>query len=160
MSVFEFAGLKALQRLSLVRVHKVTDIGIFSLAEHATALERLHLSYCDGLSLEAIHLLLRKLESLQHLTATGVPSFRRKGIHRFSDAPPTVCTLFMCGIFAHLPSLWQTYDPNQQAAFRVFSGENVAALRRFLDKEDKRRQDAEARNIPFAPRSDDKLDLY
>jgi len=142
MSVFEFAGLKALRRLSLVRVHKVTDIGIFSLAEHATSLERLHLSYCDGLSLEAIHLLLRKLESLQHLTATGVPSFRRKGIHRFSDGPPI------------------TYDPNQQAAFRVFSGENVAALRRFLDKEDKRRQDAEAKNIPFTPRSDDKLDLY
>ena len=56
--------------------------------------------------------------------------------------------------------LWQTYDPNQQAAFQVFSGENVAALRRFLDKEDKRRQDAEAKNIPFTPRSDDKLDLY
>jgi len=142
MSVFEFAGLKGLRRLSLVRVQKVTDIGIFSLAEHATGLERLHLSYCDGLSLEAIHLLLRKLEFLQHLTATGIPSVRRIGIHRFSDAPPP------------------THDPAQQAAFRVFSEENVARLRTFLDKEDKRQRDAEAKNIPFVARSDDKLDLY
>lgn len=93
MSAFEFAGLKGLRRLSLVRVHKVTDIGIFSLAEHATALERLHLSYCGSLSLEAIHVLLKKLEFLQHLSATGVPSFRRRGVHRFSDAPPVVCPL-------------------------------------------------------------------
>jgi len=159
MSVFEFAGLKGLRRLSLVRVHKVTDIGIFSLAEHATALERLHLSYCDGLSLQAIHLLLRKLE-LQHLTATGVPSVRRIGIHRFSDAPPPVCPSAACCTFAHVRSIWQTHDPAQQAAFRVFSGENVTRLRTFLDKEDKRRHDAEAKNIPFVARSDDKLDLY
>jgi len=157
MSIFGFAGLKGLRRLSLVRVHKITDIGIFSLAEHATTLERLHLSYCDGLSLDAIHVLLRKLEFLQHLTATGIPSFRRQGIHRFSDVPPVVCPLSTCNIFAHI---WQTYDPDQQAAFRVFSRENITELRRFLDKEDKRRHDAEAKNIPFVPRSDDKLDLY
>lgn len=101
MSVFEFAGLKGLRRLSLVRVHKLTDIAIFSLAEHATALERLHLSYCDRLSLDAIHLLLRKLEYLQHLTATGVPSLRRKGIHRFSDTPPTV-RWFLLDVVLHL----------------------------------------------------------
>ncbi|KAF9464391.1 hypothetical protein BDZ94DRAFT_1162081 [Collybia nuda] len=142
MSVFELAGLKDLRRLSLVRVHKLTDIAIFSLAEHATALERLHLSYCDRLSLDAIHLLLRKLEHLQHLTATGVPSFKKKGIHRFSDIPPMV------------------YDQNQQAAFRVFSREGVIRLKNFLNKEDKRRRDSEAQNIPFMPRSDDKLDLY
>ncbi|RDB22755.1 SCF E3 ubiquitin ligase complex F-box protein grrA [Hypsizygus marmoreus] len=142
MSIFEFAALKGLRRLSLVRVHKLTDIAIFSLAEHATSLERLHLSYCDRLSLDAVHLLLRKLKQLQHLTATGVPSFRRKGIHRFSDDPP------------------ETYNNDQQAAFRVFSGDNVDRLRKFLDKEDQRRRDAEAKNIPFVARSDDKLDLY
>lgn len=54
----------------------------------------------------------------------------------------------------------QNYDPDQQAAFRVFNGENVGRLRRFLDKEDLRRRDAEAKNIPFVTRSDDKLDLY
>jgi F-box and leucine-rich repeat protein GRR1 len=90
MSVFELAGLPSLRRLSLVRIHKLTDIAIFTLAEHAVGLERLHLSYCDRLSLEAIHLLLRKVGRLQHLTATGIPSFRRKGIHRFTEPPPAV----------------------------------------------------------------------
>ncbi len=33
-------------------------------------------------------------------------------------------------------------------------------LRQFLDKEDIRRKEAEAKNVPFIPRSDDKLDLY
>ncbi|PPQ77670.1 hypothetical protein CVT25_011105 [Psilocybe cyanescens] len=142
MSVFELAGLPSLRRLSLVRVHKLTDIGIFALAEQATGLERLHLSYCDHLSLDAVHLLLRKLDRLQHLTATGIPSLRRRGVHRFSEPTPTNC------------------DPDQQAAFCIFNGENVARLRRFLDKEDKRRREAEARNVPFVTRSDDKLDLY
>ncbi|KAF8165544.1 hypothetical protein B0H34DRAFT_689516 [Crassisporium funariophilum] len=142
MSVFELAGLPSLRRLSLVRVHKLTDIAIFALAEHATSLERLHLSYCDHLSLDAVHLLLRKLDRLQHLTATGIPSFRRRGVHRFSEPAPA------------------NYEPDQQIAFCVFTGENVARLRRFLDKEAKRRRDAEAQNVPFIMRSDDKLDLY
>lgn len=90
MSVFELASLSGLQRLSLMRVHKLTDIGLYSLAEHATELERLHLSYCDSLSLDAAHLMLRKLTRLQHLTATGVPAFRRKGIQRFSEPMPAV----------------------------------------------------------------------
>lgn len=90
MSVFELAGLPNLRRLSLVRVHKLTDIGVFALAEQATGLERLHLSYCDHLSLDAIHLLLRKLDRLQHLTATGIPSLRRRGVHRFSEPTPAV----------------------------------------------------------------------
>lgn len=142
MSVFEFASLPSLRRLSLVRVHKLTDIGIFALAEHATALEILHLSYCDRLSLDALHLLLRKLDRLQHLNATGIPSLRRKGVHRFSEPTPSNC------------------DPDQQAAFRVFNGANVGRLRRFLDKEDKRRREAEAKNVPFVMRADDKLDLF
>ncbi|KAG6833912.1 hypothetical protein H0H87_007923 [Tephrocybe sp. NHM501043] len=142
MSVFEFASLKGLRRLSLVRVQKLTDIAIFALAEHAACLERLHLSYCDRLSLDAVHKLLKKRRGLLHLTATGVPSFRRKGVDRFSEHPP------------------ESYDDTQRAAFRVFSGDKVTALRRFLDKEDQRRRDAEAQNIPFVARSDDKVDLY
>ncbi|GAV98987.1 scf e3 ubiquitin ligase complex f-box protein grra [Lentinula edodes] len=97
MSVFELSGLSSLRRLSLIRVHKLTDIAIFSLAEHAWALERLYIS------------------------ATGVPSLKRKGVHRFSDLPPS------------------DHDPDQQAAFRVFSGMNVEGLRKFLNKEDQRR---------------------
>ncbi|EGN93025.1 hypothetical protein SERLA73DRAFT_116413 [Serpula lacrymans var. lacrymans S7.3] len=142
MSVFELGTLPNIQRLSLVRVHKLTDNAVYFLAEHTPNLERLHLSYCDRISLDSAHRLMRNLQNLQHLTATGVPSFRRKGVSRFSDTPP------------------RTLDADQQAVFRVFSGENVKALRRFLDKEDQRRREAEVQNIPFVPRSDDKLDLY
>jgi F-box and leucine-rich repeat protein GRR1 len=42
----------------------------------------------------------------------------------------------------------------------VISGENVRRLRQFLDKEDRRRREAEAKNVPFISRSDDKLDLF
>lgn len=90
MAVFELACLSRLRRLSLVRVHNITDLGIFALAEQATQLERLHLSYCDQVSLDSIHLLLRKLRHLQHLTATGIPALRRLGVDRFSDPPPLV----------------------------------------------------------------------
>ena len=56
-----------------------------------------HLSYCDSLSLDAAHLMLRKLTRLQHLTATGVPAFRRKGIQRFSEPTPAVS----CACLSH-----------------------------------------------------------
>lgn len=42
----------------------------------------------------------------------------------------------------------------------MFSGDNVGALRKFLDKEQKRRRQSETNNLPFVARSDDKLDLY
>jgi F-box and leucine-rich repeat protein GRR1 len=54
----------------------------------------------------------------------------------------------------------QNYGRDQRAAFRVFNGENVGALRKFLDKEEQRRQEAENKNMKFLPRADDKLDLY
>jgi F-box and leucine-rich repeat protein GRR1 len=97
MSVFCLAELRGIRRLSLVRVHKLTDMAVFALAEHAVDLERLNLSYCDRLTLEATHLLLKRLVRLQNLSATGIPSFKRKGVHRFSDAAPAV-------------SLWLSYS--------------------------------------------------
>jgi len=104
LSVFELASLPGLRRLSLVRVQKVTDIGVFAIAEQATGLERLHLSYCDNISLDAMHLLLRKLERLQHLTATGIPAFRRKGIQRFSEQIQTVSLVYRI-IFSHFSAV-------------------------------------------------------
>lgn len=56
--------------------------------------------------------------------------------------------------------LWQGYDPSVQGAYRVFKGDNIAKLRGFLDKEERRRQEAESKNIPFVPRADDSMDLY
>lgn len=90
MSVFELAGLENLHRLVLVRVPKLTDNAIYCLGEHARSLERLHLSYCDRISLKAIHHLLRNGPRLNHLTATGVPAARRMGLSRFSDGAPAV----------------------------------------------------------------------
>ncbi|KAF8842703.1 RNI-like protein [Paxillus ammoniavirescens] len=142
MSVFELAALRHLHRLVLVRVPKLTDNAIYFLGDHARSLERLHLSYCDRISLKALHHLLRHTPKLDHLTATGVPAARRTGLRRFSDPPPG------------------TMDPDQKSVFRVFSGKNVAALRKFLDKEKLRRQQAEAQNIPFIARCDDEMDLY
>lgn len=55
---------------------------------------------------------------------------------------------------------YQYYDSDLKAAFFVFNGPNVRALRNFLDKEALRQREAEANNIPFASRSDDRLDLY
>jgi hypothetical protein len=103
MAVFELSGLANLRQLSLVRVHKLTDIAVFALAEYALGLEELNISYCDALSLDAIHLLLRKLEGLDHFTASGVPSLKREGLDRFSDIPPPVCSFGTVSyLFAHL----------------------------------------------------------
>ncbi|KAJ7684013.1 hypothetical protein B0H17DRAFT_1073260 [Mycena rosella] len=142
MSVFCLAELRGIRRLSLVRVHKLTDMAVFALAEHAVDLERLNLSYCDRLTLDAAHLLVKRLVRLQNLTATGIPSFKRKGVHRFSEPAPA------------------DYDADQQAAYNVFSGDRVSALRKFLNKEEERRRECERQNIPFSARSDDGLDLY
>lgn len=158
MSVFELAGLENLHRLVLVRVPKLTDNGIYYLGEHARSLERLHLSYCDRISLKAIHHLLRNAPRLNHLTATGVPAARRMGLSRFSDRAPKVSGKSVGESVSD--ELLQTLDGDQQSAFRVFSGKNIGALCRFLDKEKRRREQAEAENIPFVARSDDKMDLY
>ncbi|KAJ7904681.1 hypothetical protein B0H14DRAFT_2663950 [Mycena olivaceomarginata] len=142
MSVFCLSELRGIRRLSLVRVHKLTDMAVFALAEHAVDLERLNLSYCDRLTLEATHLLLKRLVRLQNLSATGIPSFKRKGVHRFSDAAPA------------------DYDADQKAAYHVFNGDGVSGLRKFLNKEEGRWRESETRNIPFIARSDDGLELY
>ncbi|KIY67959.1 RNI-like protein [Cylindrobasidium torrendii FP15055 ss-10] len=142
MSVFELASLECLRRLSLVRVHHLTDLGLSAIAEQAKSLERLHIDYCDKLTLDGVHLALKSLQNLEHLTATGIPSLRRKGIKRFSDPPPS------------------NLDVDQAAAFFVFNQEKVKSLTAFLTKEEMRRREAEAMNISFSPRSDDLLDLY
>ncbi|KAF7433085.1 hypothetical protein PC9H_005033 [Pleurotus ostreatus] len=142
MSIFELASLSSLRRLNLIRVHKLTDIAVHTLAEHAIFLESLRISYCDRLSLEAVHLLLKRLRRLQHLAVTGVPALKRKGTIRFSDPPPS------------------SYNADQQAVYRVFSAENIVRLCKFLDKEERRRRESEVKNIPFTERSDDEMALY
>ncbi|TFK55527.1 RNI-like protein [Heliocybe sulcata] len=140
LGVSELASLPNIRRLNLIGLRKITDNALFFIAELNSSLERLYLSHCDRITLESVHVLLTRLGSLRHLTATGIPAFKRRGVSRFSEkAPPGF---------------------SEQNTFFVFSGENVRNLRRFLDKERKRRRDAEEKCIPFTPRSDDAMDLY
>jgi F-box and leucine-rich repeat protein GRR1 len=91
MSVFELASLPKLRRIGLVRVSNLTDEAIYALAERHSTLERIHLSYCDQISVMAIHFLLQKLHKLTHLSLTGIPSFRKPELQQFCRQPPQVC---------------------------------------------------------------------
>ncbi|SCV72717.1 BQ2448_4254 [Microbotryum intermedium] len=114
LSVFELAtNLPRLKRIGLVRVASITDEGIQALLQR-TSLERIHLSYCENLSVLAIHHLLSCLPRLTHLSLTGVPSFRRSDLQTWCRTPPS------------------TFNSHQRATFCVYSGKGVHELRRFL----------------------------
>lgn len=125
MSVFELASLSCLKRLSLTKLHKITDIAIYTIAEQATELERLSLSHCDSISLDAIRTLLERLGRLQQVVLTGVPSFQIEGVEQFSEQPPALL------------------DAEQRAAFRAYHGRRIGQLVDFLNEHERRRQDAE-----------------
>ena len=90
MSVFELSTLQKLRRIGLVRVSNLTDQAIQALGERHATLERIHLSYCDQISVMAIHFLLQKLPKLTHLSLTGIPAFRRAELQQFCRSPPSV----------------------------------------------------------------------
>jgi len=142
LAVLELATLPSLRRLSLVQLRKLTDNAVYFLAEQTPTLERLHLSHCDGLSLDSIHHVIGKLPELVHLSATGIPALTRPGVERFSERPA------------------QDSPPDNQELFRVFTNEKIGLLCAFLDKEMERQRESEAQNIIFMPRADDARDLY
>ncbi|KAH6914821.1 SCF E3 ubiquitin ligase complex F-box protein grrA [Coprinopsis sp. MPI-PUGE-AT-0042] len=114
MSVFELSALPKLRRIGLVRVTNLTDEAVYSLAERHATLERIHLSYCDQISVMAVHFLLLKLHKLTHLSLSGVPAFRTPELQRFcKDAP-------------------KDFNTAQRQNFCVFSGKGVSQLRQFL----------------------------
>lgn len=88
--MFELASLQKLRRVGLVRVNNLTDQALYALGERHATLERIHLSYCDQISVLAVHFLLQKLPKLTHLSLTGVSSFRRHELQRFCRSPPQV----------------------------------------------------------------------
>jgi len=90
MSVFELASLPKLRRIGLVRVNQLTDEAIYSLGDRHQTLERVHLSYCDQITVMAVHYLLQKLQKLNHLSLTGIPAFRRPELQQFCRTPPPV----------------------------------------------------------------------
>lgn len=93
LSVFELAHLQKLRRVGLVRVSNLTDEGVLALSARHNTLERIHLSYCENISVQAVHVLLTRLNKLTHLSLTGIPSFRREELQKFCRPPPRVCSL-------------------------------------------------------------------
>ncbi|KDQ15410.1 hypothetical protein BOTBODRAFT_158249 [Botryobasidium botryosum FD-172 SS1] len=114
LSVHEISALSKLRRIGLVRVTNLTDQGVFALAERHHSLERIHLSYCESITVSAIHHLLQKLPRMTHLSLTGIPAFRRKELQTFCRAPP------------------KEFNANQRAAFCVYSGKGITDLRKYL----------------------------
>lgn len=95
------------------QVSNLTDQAIFALAERTT-LERIHLSYCEHVSVAAIQFLLSRLSRLNHLSLTGVPAFRRADLQHFCRPPP------------------KDFNPHQRSTFCVYSGKGVHELRKHL----------------------------
>ncbi|KAG8965184.1 SCF ubiquitin ligase complex subunit [Tulasnella sp. 425] len=114
MSVFELAVLPKLRRVGLVRVPNLTDQAIYAIGDTQTSLERIHLSYCENISAQAINYLLQRHQKLTHLALTGIPAFRRPELQQFCRPPP------------------KEFTANQRAAFCVYSGHGVVELRRYL----------------------------
>ncbi|GAA5914272.1 hypothetical protein JCM6882_003677 [Rhodosporidiobolus microsporus] len=114
LSVTELAAnLPRLKRIGLVRVTSITDASLQSL--HArTSLERIHLSYCDNLSVAAVNDMLQSLPRLTHLSLTGVSAFRKRALQVFCRPPP------------------RDFNDHQRRSFCVFSGRGVQDLRKFL----------------------------
>ncbi|KAG9093489.1 SCF ubiquitin ligase complex subunit [Ceratobasidium sp. UAMH 11750] len=88
LSVTELATLVKLRRIGLVRVVNLTDQAVFALSERQSSLERIHLSYCEQVTIPAVHFLLQRLHKLTHLSLTGIPAFRREELQRFCRTPP------------------------------------------------------------------------
>jgi hypothetical protein len=116
MSVSELAtNIPKLKRVGLVKVVNITDEAIHSLVERAATLERLHLSYCNNLTIPAVTYLLNKLPRLTHLSLTGVAAFRHPALQAYCRPAPKV------------------FNAHQAASFCVFSGNGIGKLRRHLN---------------------------
>lgn len=83
--------------------------------ERHDTLERIHLSYCENITIPAIHYLLQKLTKLTHLSLTGIPAFRHSELQKFCRPPP------------------REFNSTQRAAFCVYSNSGVRDLRRYLE---------------------------
>ncbi|RSH84669.1 SCF ubiquitin ligase complex subunit [Apiotrichum porosum] len=111
------SNLPKLRRVGLVKVTNITDKGIQALAERYSTMERLHLSYCDKVSVKTVAFLLNRLPLLTHLSVTGISVFRTAELQQFSREPP------------------DSFNLHQRETFCVYSGQGVAALRSYLNSQ-------------------------
>ena len=70
---------------------RVTDVSIQFVGEHTLALTHLQISGCDRVSLDAVHVILRRLTHLEYFGAS-IPAMSRVGTDRFSEAESPVRT--------------------------------------------------------------------
>ncbi|KAI8373510.1 hypothetical protein EDC96DRAFT_605741 [Choanephora cucurbitarum] len=116
-SVAALAGLPKLKRIGLVKCHRVTNRAIFALTRYARtsiSLERIHLSYCEQLTVQAIAVLVLHCRHLTHLSLSFVPAFQHEEFQQFCRPPP------------------KEYSAELQRTFCVFSGKNVHDLRSYF----------------------------
>ncbi|KAF8308478.1 RNI-like protein, partial [Clavulina sp. PMI_390] len=114
LSITSLTSLTKLRRVGLVRLPRLTDNALYALGEKNTGLERIHLSYCEALGVDAVGFLVARLGRLTHLSLTGVGSFRRKDLRAFCRLPP------------------KDFNAHQRLAFCVYSGKGVSDLRKHL----------------------------
>lgn len=117
VSIKDIAALPRLRRVGLVKCQSVTDEGIAAFTNRPVSdnsIERIHLSYCNQISLQAVTTLVKNCERLTHLSLTGVPSFMRQDLFRFCREPPP------------------EFTQHQQQVFCVYSGQGVKKLRKYL----------------------------
>ncbi|KAI8977901.1 hypothetical protein BDB01DRAFT_876424 [Pilobolus umbonatus] len=120
-TVAALAKLPKLRRIGLVRCDRITDRAIMDLTRYSRtsiSLERIHLSYCQKLSINAISTLVIHCRRLTHLSLSFIPVFQNPEFQRFCRPAP------------------KEYTPELQRTFCVFSGVNVDNLRRYFKSRD------------------------
>lgn len=118
-AVEDLASLTKLRRIGLVKCVNITDAAIYALASRTgfeASLERVHLSYCAGISIPAVLRLVNVCPRLTHLSLTGVTAFLRTDFRQFCREPPP------------------EFTQHHQALFCVFSGDGVKRLRTHLNQ--------------------------
>ncbi|ODN75526.1 hypothetical protein L202_06652 [Cryptococcus amylolentus CBS 6039] len=109
-------SMPKLKRFGLVKVNNITDEALYALVKKHTTLERVHLSYCEQLTIKGVAFMLNRLNGLKHLSLTGVSSFRVQELQSFCRPPP------------------ESFNEHQRAAFCVFSGSRVNDLTSYLNE--------------------------
>ncbi|KZV81880.1 RNI-like protein [Exidia glandulosa HHB12029] len=114
------ARLPRLRRLGLARVSNITDEAIMRLVSaRANTLERLHLSYCDKITLQPILAIIRHVKNLTHLSVSGLPEVLRwHDLRTYSLPPPE-----------------DLGNEQHRAAFCVFGGKGLRDLKVRVDRE-------------------------
>ncbi|WBW72603.1 F-box protein Pof2 [Schizosaccharomyces osmophilus] len=116
-SVAEIAKLPRLQRVGLVKCIFLTDISIIHLSNCSSRfLERIHLSYCTGLTAKSISYLMINCKNLKHLSVTGIGSILCTELRAFSRPIP------------------KEINPSQVPIFCAFTREEIELFRNYINQ--------------------------